>query len=148
MKTIVLVGCGKQKQPKPAPAKELYTSALFKASRRYAERVGDHWYILSAKWGLVDPDTELAPYDMNMARMKAPAQNAWAERQVAALRRRHANAPEFRVILLGGHAYMWYLRAKLRDLGYTVLDPLYGKPLGHRLKWLNGANFAEAEAPT
>jgi hypothetical protein len=49
----VLVSCVKDKLDHPAPAKDLYTSDLFRKARGYAERVGVPWFILSSEHGLV-----------------------------------------------------------------------------------------------
>lgn len=59
-----LIQCTKTKRDTPAEACELYDpSPLFRKMRAYAEAKGDPWYILSAKHGLVNPTTTLAPYD-------------------------------------------------------------------------------------
>jgi len=36
--TICLVGCGKSKLDRAAPAKDLYTGSLFRAARAFAEQ--------------------------------------------------------------------------------------------------------------
>lgn len=61
--TVVLIGCGAAKQAKAAPAGELYTGNLFRAAREWAIAHGDRWGILSAKHGLLMPDTVIEPYD-------------------------------------------------------------------------------------
>jgi hypothetical protein len=59
---VGLVACSRLKADRPAPARELYVSPLFRAARAYAERRHGpgRWFILSAHHGLVDPDTVLA----------------------------------------------------------------------------------------
>ena len=64
---IVLVACVKSKGTRPAAAKDLYISALFRKERAYAERAGVPWFILSAEHGLVAPDEWLAPYERYLA---------------------------------------------------------------------------------
>lgn len=59
--TVGLVGCASQKLKRPAPARELYVSPLFKKASAYAEATCDRWYVLSAKHGLVHPDAVLEP---------------------------------------------------------------------------------------
>ena len=68
---IGIVACSKTKLATPAPAKDLYTSPLFKAARAYCERTYDRWFILSALHGLVEPETVIEPYDVTLARMTA-----------------------------------------------------------------------------
>lgn len=53
--TVGLVGCTSQKLKRPAPARELYVSSLFKKASAFAERSCDRWYVLSAKHGLLHP---------------------------------------------------------------------------------------------
>jgi hypothetical protein len=60
---IVLVACVKSKETRPAAAKDLYISALFRKERAYADCAGVPWFILSAEHGLVAPDEWLAPYE-------------------------------------------------------------------------------------
>ncbi|HWO69164.1 MAG TPA: hypothetical protein VNP94_00195, partial [Actinomycetota bacterium] len=44
---IGLVGCVKSKRARPAPARDLYTSPLFRGARRFVERSCDRWFVLS-----------------------------------------------------------------------------------------------------
>jgi hypothetical protein len=70
---IGLVACSRLKADRPLPARELYVSPLFRAARAYAERRygSECWLILSAKHGLVDPETVLAPYDVTLRQLSA-----------------------------------------------------------------------------
>ncbi len=59
---LVVVSCGSQKiwdkypSAGPTPARDVYTSSVFKASCRYAAHFAKRWVILSAKYGFIDPD--------------------------------------------------------------------------------------------
>ena len=61
---IILVGCVKTKRPARSPAKDLYTSPLWRCRQAYAESRGVPWYILSALHGLLDPDRRIDPYEL------------------------------------------------------------------------------------
>ncbi len=63
---IGLVGCVKDNKSYRCKAKDLYVSDLFRKAKTYAERNYDHWFILSAKHHLVDPETEIDPYDKTL----------------------------------------------------------------------------------
>jgi len=62
MKDLVVVPCGKRKiwdkhpERGPTEAREVYVGAPFKVNREYAEKFGDDWVILSAKYGFIEPD--------------------------------------------------------------------------------------------
>lgn len=67
---VVVIACGATKLDTTAPAAELYTSAHFalmlRAARRVATQQAGRVLILSALHGLVELDTEIAPYDVKM----------------------------------------------------------------------------------
>ena len=77
---IGLVGCVKSKARGPAPARDLYTSALFLGRRAYVERSCDRWFILSAKHGLLEPDEVIDTYDECLADIGRSARRAWSAR--------------------------------------------------------------------
>lgn len=67
---VYVVPCGADKLEHDAPARDLYTAAHFAKTLRTAERMaaadGGRVFILSAMYGLVDPDEQLTPYDLRM----------------------------------------------------------------------------------
>lgn len=60
------VGCSASKLKKSAPARELYTSALFRAAYDYAEKRCDAVLIVSAFYGVVAPNAMICPYDRSL----------------------------------------------------------------------------------
>jgi hypothetical protein len=56
--------------------------------RAYVERTSDRWFILSAKLGLVDPDTVLEPYDVTLDSVTPAERRAWSERVLVEFRER------------------------------------------------------------
>jgi hypothetical protein len=64
MKRVVLISCVSRKLAHAALAKDLYVSALFQFWLRYARTLEpDNIFILSAKYGLVDLEQPLEPYN-------------------------------------------------------------------------------------
>src|SRR5687768_5389028 len=89
MRTIALISCGKSKLSKPASAQELYIGDLFQKSLAYARhRKADAIYILSAKYGLVDLEQRIEPYEKTLNRMPAAEVKAWADQVLGELRSR------------------------------------------------------------
>ncbi|MFC6770010.1 DUF6884 domain-containing protein [Halorubrum pallidum] len=63
-KTLVAVGCSASKRDvKVSRAGDLYSSGYWTVKSRYGAEVGDDWGIISAKYGLLSPDEEIANYD-------------------------------------------------------------------------------------
>jgi len=63
MKKIILIQCSKKKLTKPAKAKDLYISQLFKKSLAYADMRNPYkMFILSAKYNLLSLNWIVSPY--------------------------------------------------------------------------------------
>lgn len=136
MTRVGLVGCVKAKRRGAAPARELYSSALFVARRRYVENSCDEWWILSAKYGVLDLDEVIAPYDMTLAGLSASERYQWSLGVLEALDRR--------VGLVSGdvvevHAGSLYRDSGLVDgllvRGVTVEVPAKGLGIGEQLRF-------------
>ena len=128
---VVLVACAKRKHDAPAPARDLYLGRTFRAARRYAERQGDWWFILSAKHGLLEPDTVVAPYDMALGDLSASERRAWGHRVVDRLDVTRGD----HVIILAGREYTDPIVPLLDRRGLEILIPLAGKNHGERYRW-------------
>lgn len=134
-KKIALVACVGQKHNSPMPARDLYRSAWFRKASAYAERVADDWYILSAKYGLLAPETVVAPYDETLNRMRAAARRAWAKGVTRDLR--DVVQPGDSVVILAGRKYRANLVDPLREMGCSVEIPMEGLRIGEQMRWLN-----------
>lgn len=55
MSRVFLVACVSAKRTWKFPARDLYDSPWFRGARSFVESQGGHWFILSAKYGLLDP---------------------------------------------------------------------------------------------
>ena len=132
---VYLVSCVSKKLPHPAPARDLYTSPLFCKARSYVERTGCPWFVLSAKYGLVDPDEVIAPYDLTLNTMRVADRREWASGVLAQLAPHLKNVGA--VTFLAGQRYLQFLEAPLRSRGLDVSVPMEGLKIGEQLGWLN-----------
>jgi hypothetical protein len=62
----VLVGCGAAKNSGKLEAREKYSNSYFAKKRDFAEELGDRWWIVSAKYGVVQPDRVIDDYDLSI----------------------------------------------------------------------------------
>ena len=68
---IGLISCTKKKKLSPCQAQELYSdSTLFSYVLDYCRKHYDKIYILSAKYGLVELNQKIKPYDLTLKTMK------------------------------------------------------------------------------
>jgi cytoplasmic iron level regulating protein YaaA (DUF328/UPF0246 family) len=131
---LVLVSCVSQKNSEPAPARLLYRSQWFTKVRTLLETHGVDWLILSALYGVVAPDTRVAPYEKTLNTIGVAERRAWAEnvhRQLAPtlIGRR-------RVVIFAGKRYREFLVPALLHDGYEVAVPMAKLRIGEQLAWL------------
>ena len=137
---LFLVSCVKTKLSRPARAKELYISAWFRKARAYVQREGGAWRILSAKYGLVDPEDVIQPYEKTLIAMQVAERRAWASNVLEALEPCLADADT--VVFLAGERYREFLEPSLRARGVGLDVPMRGLSQGRQLAWL-GARLRE-----
>jgi hypothetical protein len=134
MSHITLISCVAKKLDRPAAARELYTSQLFKGCRAWADKHAQQWFILSAEHGLVNPGQMVAPYDTTLTKMNRAARQAWAQRVMGQLVPRLHGVDE--VTILAGEDYREFIVPKLQALGIKVNVPMRGLFIGQQYAWL------------
>jgi len=135
MRTVFLVSCVSKKKPAQLPAKDLYDSPWFKKARAYVESTGSPWFILSAEYGLLEPDRIVAPYEKTLNQMSVGDRRRWSEDVLADLRR--ILALDDRVVFLAGMKYREFLEPVVVTLCRDVAVPMEGLRIGEQLQWLD-----------
>nr|WP_227008353.1 DUF6884 domain-containing protein [Pseudarthrobacter sp. AB1] len=111
----------------------MYVSQLFTKASAYAEKTCDRWYILSAKHGLVHPDTVLEPYDQRLnGSLAASANQEWEGRVREQLAHELNTIGNVTLIALAGKQY----RTILQDIPWPYEVPMRGLGIGQQLGWL------------
>lgn len=126
MTVLHLVSCVSVKLARPAPARDLYCSPWFRLVRAVVEH--EPWAILSARHGLVWPQTVIEPYDETLRRKTSGERRAWAARVLAAV----PNADRY--VMWAGRIYAEHLARALR-----AELPLRGLGIGQQLAYLKRA---------
>ena len=146
---LTLVACASKKVSgnEPIRAKDLYTSPLFKMAREYAEHDDQAWYILSAKYGLLHPDSVVTPYNMALTDMTRADQMEWGK-AVREQMRETIFEEDFMayytgpITVLAGASYRQelvpFLECMVRDGSVSV--PMGGLGIGKQLQWLKREN--------
>lgn len=129
-----LVSCVGEKVGHPAKARDLYASAWFTKARTYVEWQGGPWFILSAEYGLVDPDTIIAPYEKTLNTMGVRERREWAKGVIEQLTTRLPDCEK--IVILAGARYREFLMDYLRTRADRVEIPLEGLRIGEQLSWL------------
>jgi cytoplasmic iron level regulating protein YaaA (DUF328/UPF0246 family) len=132
MKTIVLISCVKTQKSYKSKAKDLFTSTYFTKSLEYATRLNpDKIFILSSKYGLLDLDEEITPYDVSLRAKISSERKIWANGGLEKLKKVSAiNNDKF--ILLAFDKYLEYIKAEIKNKKI----PMEGLKQGEKLQWL------------
>lgn len=147
MSRLYLVSCCKEKAATRSKARDLYTSQWFKLARRYVVMQACPWYILSAKWELLDPDRETFPYDFTLRDLTAKERSDWGGRIVFCL---EASIEQGlldidTIIILAGKMYRNALPLeRLEDMGIKIEVPMRGLGIGQQKAWFAN-HLREAE---
>jgi cytoplasmic iron level regulating protein YaaA (DUF328/UPF0246 family) len=132
VRKVVLISCVSQKLDRKSKAKDLYISSLFKKNMAYAKTLKpDAIYILSAKYGLLNLDDEIEPYDVTLNTMKVAERKSWAENVLSQLEKVESTE-DTKFIFLAGNNYRKYL---MLHLHHTEV-PMEGLPIGKQLQFL------------
>lgn len=135
MKTIVLIGCGKRKRKEASKAKDLYQGSYFKKNLEYAYILSKKYkadiYILSAKYGLLDINKIINPYDFTLNNVNERYKKNWSYRVIKELDKKIKKTD--RVIFLAGKNYNKYLKMYYKNNS----EPLEGLGMGKKMKKLN-----------
>jgi hypothetical protein len=132
MKVIVLIACSSTIAVAPCAAQDIYVSPLFRLSLAYAKKLKpDATYILSALHGLLALDTVIAPYNLTLNTMDAPAIATWSGMVLGQLQQ-VSDPPEDTYVFLAGKKYCDFLVPNLN----TYQLPLKHLTIARRLAFL------------
>ena len=132
--SIALVGCSGAKLKVPAPARQLYTSQLFRSALALADVRHDVVYIISAKHELVALDQVIEPYNRVMSDIAKEWRVIWGVRVWDSILRRHQNVARQIFIYAGKDYVRPIVRAGFHQAAFH--EPLAKMQIGQRLKWL------------
>ena len=130
---VVFLSCAKSKQSGPCLAKDMYTSPFFQKMWSYAQQAGsDKVFILSAKYGLLNPLQTISPYDETLTSMGSSARKAWAQAVMHSIKT-EADVFSDEFVFLAGRFYREHLELNMKN----VSVPMGGLGIGEQLQWLN-----------
>jgi hypothetical protein len=138
---ITLIACSATKLESTCMAKDMYQGSLFKKSLEYALKTTNpkNIYILSAKYGLVELEQEIEPYDKTLKDMDIDETQSWVDMIMDKLYDLYEDLNELHISILAGKAYYEPLIESLPN--YDL--PLEGLRIGEQMKELDELVAAE-----
>lgn len=137
---MIVLGCGKAKLARSAPAGELYTGSLFRMARGYAQTSGQRWLVLSGAHGVLRPEVVIRPYDAGPPEDREGLKH-WGMKAALEIGERRQEETTGAgvygpVVLLMGKRYARPLIEAMDLVGLDWVMPLEGLGLGRRLQKL------------
>lgn len=132
MKRIVLISCVKSKADHAAQARDLYTSFWFRQALRYAaKRQPDEVFIFSAKYGLLNLDAVVEPYEKTLKTMPIHEVRSWAAKVVSQIKA-CSDLERDHFIFLASDKYRKYIVPHVRSFEI----PMKGMAIGKQKQFL------------
>lgn len=130
---IIFLSCVKTKANHRCKAEDMYISPLFRYSLQYAKSLNPRRiFILSAKYGLLELNDIIDPYELTLNHMSEKERKRWAYDVCMELQRKNVDYDEKAVFLCGTN-YRKYLMQKFPN--HEV--PLEGMGMGKQLRFLS-----------
>jgi hypothetical protein len=133
VKTIAIIPCTSQKSEIGGPAKEVWIGGHFQLTLAYVEYFFDQIYIMSYKYGLIEPERYIEPYDIDMRIEKASQRIRWwymLKDDIEALV--DNQKPDLVALFTGGYERSRIVRQFIRNGCNNVIVPWAGLGTGYR----------------
>ena len=113
---IIFISCVKNKMSSPCIARNMYVSDLFKKSLSYAEQLDKSAtiYILSAKYGLLELNEQIEPYELTLNTMNKKQRKEWADKVLMQCKEKGISFDE-EAIFLCGKKYREFLMNEFKN---------------------------------
>ena len=116
MQKIVFVTCVKPKKNYECAAKDLYQGKLFQELMGFADaQKPAKIFILSGKHHLLDLETEVTPYDVNLNHVSEEALQAWSAKVLEQLKEKGCDLEKDYFYLLTNETYRRHLVTKIKQ---------------------------------
>jgi len=125
---VLLIAGGTSKASRPDQARYLYRGHQFRCARRVAEDSGLPWGIVSVKYGLVWPTTEIFPYIESLSHYSSDQKRCWAASVASSLKKLYTPSST-RIIFIGTALYMEPLGPAFEGVGFSTWFPWKGKDM-------------------
>lgn len=128
----VFISCVKKKKPYTTTAENLYDSDFFRSQLSYAKSLNPiKIYILSAKYGVLELNDIVSPYEKTLKTMKVQECYEWGAKVTRQLIDKNFDF-DSKVVFLCGAKY----RKPIIHLFTNYETPLEGMGIGKQLQWL------------
>jgi len=135
---IAFINCSKTKKPYQCKAEEMYSdSHLFYLSKQYAEKLKvDDIFILSCKYGLLNREDIIEPYNETLAGSKKQKQIEYGERVYKQLIEQKWFDKVRQIHFITSEPYHWRLIELLEPYNIPIVVHTKGLGMGYKIQFL------------
>ena len=141
-KTVAIIPCTNQKSDTPGPAREVWIGHHFQLVLAHAEMFYDKVLVMSYKYGFIDPDFVIEPYDIDIRESKAAEKLRWWFNLRSDIRLLSSWNPLLVGLYTGDVERDRIIREFVRSGTRQVILPFEGLSIGKRM-----AQVYDCEAP-
>lgn len=139
---VLLISCGRRKSEVSCPASEMYNSERFTLSKQIANQLGYDWYIISAKYGLLSPNTIIEPYDVCLSSFSDEAKRLWARNVSDGLKGYSRGTT---IVVFANGEYSDALSSALKCHGFSVVSPFSKMREDEMVTYLRNVSFSRVQ---
>ncbi len=133
-RTIAIIPCTNQKSTIPGSAREVWQGSHFQLTLYHAE----HWYdevlVMSYKYGLIDPDFIIEPYDINIQYASAPEKLEWWWALKDQIKEISGDPPDLIAVYTGNYDRQRFVREFIRNGFRNIIIPWENARIGERMQ--------------
>tara|TARA_R100000152_G_C6779379_1_gene210950 strand:+ start:867 stop:1280 length:414 start_codon:yes stop_codon:yes gene_type:complete len=125
---IGIIGCGSKKQIKKCRAEDMYLGSFFKMSTSIVKKTTERYFILSAKYGVLNPSDIIEPYELKITDLKTEQYRRWIFQNSKRLQQ-----------LINKNETIYSLASDRYNNAlyqFNVYAPMTGLTMGYRNSWL------------
>lgn len=130
--TVAIIPCTSQKSEVGGPAREVWVGHHFQIILAHAEMFYDKVLIMSYKYGLISPDFEIEPYDLDMRTAPAAEKLKWWFKMRNHIKDLCKDEPLLIALYTGNFERERIIREFVRNGVNQVILPFEGLSVGKR----------------
>lgn len=133
--TVAIIPCTNQKSDIAGPAREVWQGTHFQLTLAHAEVFYDKVYVMSYKYGMIEPDFAIEPYDLNIKYANAKQKLEWwwkVREDIAKIAKE--DGPDLIAVYTGNFERDRLVREFARNGIRNVIIPWEEKTIGQRMQ--------------
>lgn len=131
--TVAIIPCTNQKSDRPGPAREVWVGNHFQLILAHAEMFYDTVYIMSYKYGLIEPDALIEPYDIDLRTANAGTRLRWWAKMKGDIADVSSESPLLVALYTGAVERDRIITEFVRNGVEQVITPFEGLKVGDRM---------------